>query len=168
VAYVGSQDGSLYAFPLSCVGTCTPLWTAATGGPIESSPAIAGGTIYVGSDDGHLYAFNEATGALEWSVATGGAVISSPTVANGVVYFGSSDGKVYAADAAGCGSATCTPLWSAPTGGPIVSSPIVADGVLYVGSNDGDLHVYGLGPADAVRVARSVVAVAIGLVAGRI
>jgi phospholipase C len=168
VAYVGSQDGSLYAFPLSCVGTCTPLWTAATGGPIESSPAIAGGTIYVGSDDGHLYAFNEATGALEWSVATGGAVISSPTVANGVVYFGSSDGKVYAADAAGCGSATCTPLWSAATGGPIVSSPIVADGVLYVGSNDGDLHVYGLGPADAVRVARSVVAVAIGLVAGRI
>ncbi|HKH87585.1 MAG TPA: PQQ-binding-like beta-propeller repeat protein, partial [Acidimicrobiales bacterium] len=144
VAYVGSQDGKLYAFPDSCTGTCTPLWTATTGGPIESSPALHGGTVYVGSNDGKLYAFDKETGALEWTLTTGGAVVSSPAIANGVVYFGSSDDNVYAANAAGCGASTCSPLWTEATGGPVLSSPVVADGLVFVGSNDGLLHVYGL------------------------
>ena len=33
------------------------LWSYTTGGPVESSPAVANGTVYVGSDDGNLYAF---------------------------------------------------------------------------------------------------------------
>src|SRR5206468_761088 len=38
--------------------TCTPLWTGATGGAVESSPAVAGGVVYVGSFDTKLYAFS--------------------------------------------------------------------------------------------------------------
>jgi len=56
VVYVGSLDGKLYAFSASgstnCSGTpktCTPLWTAATGTAIVSSPAVATGVVDFGS-----------------------------------------------------------------------------------------------------------------------
>lgn len=52
VAYVGSDDGKLYAFNAAgatgCSGTpktCQPLWTGATGNFVRSSPAIAGGVV---------------------------------------------------------------------------------------------------------------------------
>jgi len=80
VVYVGSDDNSLYAFDangstncstlLFQLKTCTPLWSYATGGAIESSPSVvdwkanqnppggvAVGAIYVGSDDNKLYGF---------------------------------------------------------------------------------------------------------------
>jgi outer membrane protein assembly factor BamB len=144
VVYVGSQDAHLYAFPITCTGTCAPKWTVTTGGAIESSPAVANGEIYVGSDDGNLYDIHVSDHALQWTMTTGGAVKSSPAVANGVVYVGSGDGKLYAADAGGCGGLTsCSPLWTSPsTGGPINSSPDIANGQLYVGSADGHLYVY--------------------------
>src|SRR5207248_1805767 len=48
VVYIGSFDFKLYAFDATgssgCSGTpktCTPLWTATTGGSIYSSPAVA-------------------------------------------------------------------------------------------------------------------------------
>ncbi len=65
--YVGyrSDDNKLYAFSAGgatgCSGTpkaCKPLWTAATGGYVYSSPAVANGVVYVGSYDGKLYAFS--------------------------------------------------------------------------------------------------------------
>jgi outer membrane protein assembly factor BamB len=67
VVYVGSEDGKMYAFDAagatSCTGTspsktCKPLWTATTGGTIDSSPAITNGVVYVGSEDHRLYAFS--------------------------------------------------------------------------------------------------------------
>jgi hypothetical protein len=51
----------------STVGLLDLGWSAVTGSPIFSSPAVANGVVYVGSDDGELYAFNAATGALLWS-----------------------------------------------------------------------------------------------------
>jgi len=104
-------------------------WTGATGGIINSSPAVANGVVYVGSEDKNLYAFNIATGALVWNTATGAAIDSSPAVANGIVYVGSEDGSLYAFNAA-----TGVVEWSAATNGPIYSSPAVANGVVYVGS----------------------------------
>lgn len=53
LVYVGSGDSSLYAFDaagiLNCSGdpkSCSPLWTAPTGGSITSTPAVAGGVLY--------------------------------------------------------------------------------------------------------------------------
>jgi hypothetical protein len=64
VVFVGSGDGKLYACAAAgntnCSGTpktCTPLWTAPTGGAVQSSPSVANGVVYVGSGDGKLYAF---------------------------------------------------------------------------------------------------------------
>ena len=159
VAYVGSTDGRLYAYPSagchSDAGPCTPIWTAMTGGPIESSPAVADGVVYVGSQDGSLYAFAVAcgSGGLRchplWTGRTGDGIYASPpTVADGVVYVGSDDGRLYAF-AAGCASdgARCAPLWVGQTGNAISSSPAVADGVVYVGSEDHSLYAFAVGCA---------------------
>src|SRR5262249_24232800 len=49
VAYVGSTDGSLYAFNASGCGrsSCAPLWRGPTANGIFSSPAVANGVVYV-------------------------------------------------------------------------------------------------------------------------
>jgi outer membrane protein assembly factor BamB len=174
VVFVGSDDGKLYAFDAAgttnCSGvpkTCDPLWTAATGASIESSPSAPGkGTVFVGSDNGKLYAFDASgstncsgvpkTCAPLWTAATGGPVDSSPAVAfaDGTVYVGSDDGKLYAFDAAGATNCagtpkTCDPLWTAATGGPVNSSPAIANptsavpgGIVYVGSEDDELYAF--------------------------
>jgi hypothetical protein len=158
VVYVGSYDGTLYAYAVGCNsggGSCTPLWTATTWAKIYSSPAVANGVVYVGSADGKLYAYavgcNSGGGSCTplWT-ATTGVGMSSPAVADGVVYVGSADGKLYAY-AVGCnsGGGSCTPLWTATTGVSIYwSSPAVANGVVYVGSDDGKLYAFELNPLD--------------------
>src|SRR5207253_2768253 len=54
-------------------------WSYATGGPVESSPAVVARTLHIGSDDGYVYALNATTGAKVLSYHTGGAVRCSPT-----------------------------------------------------------------------------------------
>jgi outer membrane protein assembly factor BamB len=148
--YVGSDDGKLYAVDAAGVAncsagpprTCSPLWTAATGGAVRSSPAVAGGTVYVGSDDGKLYAFDAAgvfncsagpprTCLARWVTTTAASVRSSPVVSNGVVYVGSDDAGLYALNAT-----TGVVIWKTITGAAVRSSPAVASGVVYVGSDD--------------------------------
>jgi len=113
------------------------LWSAATNGPIDSSPAVVNGVVYVGSGDGNLYAFDARSGTKKWSAATGGAISSSPAVANGVVYVGSTDTHLWAFDAK-----TGAVRWAFFTGGPITSSPSVVNGVVYVGSTEGNLYSF--------------------------
>jgi len=85
VVYVGSEDHKLYAFAANggtaCTGsfplkTCPPLWTATTGGMIDSSPAVTNGVVYVGSEDYKLYAY--ALSAATTLVVSG---IANPYVA---------------------------------------------------------------------------------------
>ena len=57
------------------VSALDTLWIAATGGPIQSSPAVANGIVYVGSNDDKVYAFTASTGAFKWSATTGGQVL---------------------------------------------------------------------------------------------
>jgi outer membrane protein assembly factor BamB len=143
----------------SNVGTMVLKGTAATGGAIDSSPAVVTtgtnghvtGTVYVGSEDGKLYAFDEVGSANcsgmpksctpLWTGATGGEITSSPAVVNGVVYVGSWDGKLYAFDATGtknCSGTpkTCAPLWTGATNGQVIGPPTVANGVVYVRDNE--------------------------------
>jgi outer membrane protein assembly factor BamB len=162
--YVGSTDGTLYAFDATgqtnCSGTpktCSPLWTAATGATINSSPALAYGNVYIGS--GNSLSVYDATGTTNcsgtpktcaplWTATTGGP-ISSPSVADGVVFAASFDHNLYAYDAAGsvnCSGTptTCTPLWTASTGSPYLGSPTVVNGMVYIGSGDHNVYAYGL------------------------
>jgi outer membrane protein assembly factor BamB len=162
--YVGSDDGSLYAFaaapdPAACApGTpllCPARWTAPTGGPVASSPAVTATTVYVGSTDGKLYAFDaagtEACGgspvscAPLWWAETGGPLYGSPAVSGGRVFIGSLDSKLYAFAAtptAPCGEGGCAPDWTARLGNVVTSSPIVAHGFVVVGSWDGDIYAF--------------------------
>ena len=91
-AYVGCNDGNLYALDLA---TGASNWTFATAGAVKSSPALAGDLIYFGSLDGKVYSVN-TNGALVSSYQTGGAIYSSPVLKDGVVLIGSDDGRVYA------------------------------------------------------------------------
>ena len=72
------------AAPSTSAATTTRCtrWTpppATSAGPtppeiaVDSSPAVAGGTVYVGSHDGKVYALDAATGHLRWSYTTGGS-----------------------------------------------------------------------------------------------
>src|SRR5438093_796102 len=78
--YIGSWDHLLYAFDAA---TGVQRWTAATGGIIEASAAVADGSVVVGSFDRRIYSFDAQTGALEWSAQTGGIDESSPALAGG-------------------------------------------------------------------------------------
>lgn len=115
----------------------TIKWTFQTGAAIQSSVAVANGTIYVGSRDGKLYAIDEQTGAQRWAYQTGSWVESSPTVVDGVVYFGSNDGNFYAVDAN-----TGQLRWAFGTTYPVTSSAAVAGGRVYFGSDN--YYVYAL------------------------
>src|SRR5579862_5475064 len=105
---------------VSSAGGLQLRWKAATGGNVNSSPAVVNGIVYTGSDDTNLYAFNAATGQLVW-MAAGACGASSPVVANGVVYAGSNGLHAFHA-------ATGQPLWTAAPDYTIVSSPTVANG----------------------------------------
>ena len=76
------------------------IWVIETGGPVFSSPVLAGGTLYVGSGGGSMYALDASNGQVRWQFGAGAGVYGTPVVANGRVYFGSDDGFVYALEAA--------------------------------------------------------------------
>ena len=100
--YFGADDNNLYAInPMDrdadfTESTLNPAreWTFATGGQVDTTPALApDGTIVVLSNDSTLYAVNP-DGTEKWTFSipvTAGLPNSSPTIANqGVVYVGSS------------------------------------------------------------------------------
>jgi eukaryotic-like serine/threonine-protein kinase len=58
-AWLRRDDGSLYAVDAT---SGAELWSYATGGAIQSSPAVANGYLYCGSGDGSLYAFTVPAG----------------------------------------------------------------------------------------------------------
>lgn len=135
IVYVGSDDGSLYAFDGL---TGAKLWAASTGGIVESSPAVAGGRVFVGSDSKKLFAFDALTGARLWSFAVGDRISqSSPTVANGIVYVGSLDGYLYAVNAS-----TGALVWRSPAIWKVRRAPAVANGLVYVGTDKARLFAF--------------------------
>jgi eukaryotic-like serine/threonine-protein kinase len=155
VAFVGSDDGKLYAIDLA---TGKEKWNFATKSYIRSSPAVKDGLVFVISYDGFFYAVDQATGKEKWKFAVPGErkfaapgihgtfpraqltpdfwdiYQSSPTVVGGSVYFGAGD-AVFALDAA-----TGAKKWQFTTKDIVHSSPAVVDGVLYIGSYDRNLY----------------------------
>ena len=124
-------------------------WRVQTGGPVRSSPVIAGATIYIGSGDGTVYAINANTGVVRWRHATGAAVASTPAVANGLVYVNGNDGR-FRAIRAGDGqlawsfmTGTALPLkWGYESGEIYTSSPALEGPAVVFGAQDG--HVYAI------------------------
>ena len=135
------------------------VWKFATGGPIDSSPAVDRGLVFFGSADGAVYALDAARGTLRWRFATRGerrfaargihgmeprdqlmadpfdVFASSPAVALGTVFIGSGAGRIYALD-----ERTGTQRWALRTGDVVHASPAVAGGIVYAGSWDRYLY----------------------------
>ncbi|HTQ53140.1 MAG TPA: PQQ-binding-like beta-propeller repeat protein [Bryobacteraceae bacterium] len=171
VAYVGSDDGSVYALNAA---TGQQIWQSAnTLGSIFGSVTVENGIVYTQSYDG-FFAYNAANGQSLWNAYVGSTVSSSPAVANGVVYEGpdafnavsgvprwdlsSSLGGVYSTAAVangvvylGTNSSTVvgidasngTVLWTAVTDGPVATALVVANGVLYA-TSPGSVYAFHL------------------------
>jgi outer membrane protein assembly factor BamB len=114
-------------------------WTYEAGGPITSSPVLAGGVVYFGSDDQKLHAVDAATGAAKWSFKTEDFIEAPPFVASGTVFIGSNDGHVYALDAV-----TGELRWKKPTLDKILASAnfvqLEAGPAIVIGSYDASLY----------------------------
>ncbi len=154
VAYIGSEDNSLYAINIK---TGRLIWKFSTGGAVHSSPSVNKGKVCFGSYDGYYYALDARTGKLLWKFKTGGEkkvgakglwtmqpadeymddlydfFLSSPIFSTdgSTLYFGSSDGNLYAVNAA-----TGKIKWHFKTGGLIHTTPTLYNGKLYFGSWD--------------------------------
>ncbi|QLH76922.1 PQQ-binding-like beta-propeller repeat protein [Halosimplex rubrum] len=130
--YVGSRDGTVYAFDADSGAT---EWRFETGSFVDSTPAIANGTVYLGSGDHSVYALDAATGDKQWTYETESFVDSPATITDGTVYIGSDDGTVYALDAE-----TGNEQWTYKTGNWVNTAPAVTAGTVYVGSHDGTIY----------------------------
>jgi hypothetical protein len=126
--------------------TNSTIWNYATGGYIESSPAVVDDRVYIGSADGNVYCINAKDGTKIWNYSTGNPyVFSSPAVVGHRVYVGSLNGTFYCLN-----TTNGAKIWSYDTGGSTHSPPAVADGKVFVGSWDG--NVYAFGPVHDVTI----------------
>jgi outer membrane protein assembly factor BamB len=118
------------------------LWTYEAGESIESSAAIADGTVFVGTQKGELIAVDLESGRLRWkyNAAKEGIGESSPGVSGGVVYVGDLAGVLHAV-----GAGDGRPLWTFKTAGEIKSSPVIVGDRVLIGSYD--QHLYCLSAA---------------------
>lgn len=111
------------------------LWTLETADGIESTAAIAAGTVYIGTLDGYLYAIDLSNGALKWQYQASGEVKSSPAVYRNVVHFGDGMGVFHAVDAQ-----TGKGRWTFDAEAEIISSASVSQDRLLFGSYDQYLY----------------------------
>jgi len=137
IAYVGSQDKSIYALG---AWSGNLIWKFTTQDAQVSSPAIANGKVYTGGDDGYVYCLDAYTGALNWKTFVNGdlpytygsfVLKSSPAIFEGKVFVGSLDSYLYALDAK-----SGDIVWKYKSSGPILSSPAVVDGGVYFTSEE--------------------------------
>jgi outer membrane protein assembly factor BamB len=97
---------------------------------VDSTPAVAGGTVYIGNDSGRVYALDAVHGGLRWIAPTGWEVFGRPAVVGRTGYVGSNSRRgVFALDTAR-GHAD----WAHPTGGGVQTGITAADGRIFFGS----------------------------------
>ena len=121
------------------------LWAFKAEDGIESTAAIAAGTVYVGALDGYLYAINLENGGLKWKYQASGEIKSSPAVFRNVVHFGDGMGVFHAVEAQ-----TGEPRWTFQAEAEIISSANFAQDRLLFGSYD--QYLYCLSPEDGALV----------------
>ncbi|MCI0341774.1 MAG: PQQ-binding-like beta-propeller repeat protein [Planctomycetales bacterium] len=116
-----------------------PLWTARTGGSVETLALGGEGRLLAGGRDSQLYAFAEEDGARLWTRPTGllGDVAASPAELGRVAMAGARNGAVVAADVRTGGN-----LWRAEVGAPVEGGLSVDAGreTVLVATESGGLH----------------------------
>lgn len=130
-AWFGAEDTHLYCVDRQGV----VLWKQATGGSIESSPAVSSGRVLIGSYDGYLHCFRADDGHLCWKFPTGDDTDSSPVVIGERVFIGCENGFIYCIDLA-----SGSRIWRYRAAAGIWGTPAVVDGAVYIGDDAGILH----------------------------
>jgi outer membrane protein assembly factor BamB len=150
-----SHTGSVATRGVEALGGIA--WRFETGGPVRSTPALAGGVLYFGSSDGHLYAVNAADGEPRWTYEASAPVTSSPAVTGRAVIFGDRANVFYALD-----RRDGDLLWSRETGPDrplpwgwegwdyLSASPVLVPdrGLALFGSGDGTLYAVDAGSGE--------------------
>ena len=116
---------------LSCGKSPDLLWRYKTGGPIYSSPAVAGQNLVIASMDGFLNALNLKTGKLAWKTQIGVQSIGTPLVRGDSIYVGGGKGDMFRLD-----STTGEIRWQFHTGNSMAYKPCADDSGIYFGSRD--------------------------------
>jgi len=136
--YIGSTDGSLYAFDRK---TGKEAWKFKTGGRIIAPPALSSGIVYVGAGDKKLYSIDARTGKLTQKPFEGKGVINTSVAVSGkYIVFGSYDNYVYVLEKDDLSRI----VWLRRLGDWIDSTPTIVDGMVYIGCNDNFLYKFRL------------------------
>ena len=103
-------------------------WQRAAGGPIFSSPVLAGGDLYVGSTGGSLLAMDSATGRIRWRHPVGQFLDDlTPVVVGRVVFVAANRSQVIALD-----RTTGQQLWAVDLHDALQAPPTYAEGLLLI------------------------------------
>ncbi len=131
VAYVGSDDGNLYAIS---VQDGLEQWRFATGDGVVSGPAVSDGMVYFGSEDQYCYAIDTRTGEERWRFESG-RFPGSPAVADGVVLV--TGGEQFEMSVCALDPQNGDDLWRFPNESSWNLAPAVADDMVFLptGSN---------------------------------
>ncbi|MGD0450311.1 MAG: PQQ-binding-like beta-propeller repeat protein [Candidatus Bathyarchaeia archaeon] len=138
IVYVGSLDNYMYALNAE---NGNVVWKTKTNGPIESSPAVADGTVFFVSQEpnaGALYKLDAKSGEVLWNLSLpyvymfqgGTEMLGSPSVAAGLVFTSTNLGTYY-----GVNETTGKTIWTFtdPDASEfIISSPIYVNGQLFI------------------------------------
>jgi outer membrane protein assembly factor BamB len=137
--YLGTVSGTLYAISAA---TGQVRWPYHPGSGIESSLAVADGTVYLKDGNGMVHAVDTASGKKIWSRESIPSGLWGVSAAGGRVYY-STELAVQALDAK-----TGAPLWAfTPSGtasgtATFLSTPAVAGGKVFVGCGDDSLYAF--------------------------
>jgi outer membrane protein assembly factor BamB len=142
MAYVGSEDGNLYAVSTkdglerwrfeTQPGTFPKLFCSGKG---AFSPFISNKIILFGACDGYFHAVDSQTGKENWRFKTEGFIKALPNVIEGVAYIGSEDGFLYAINIK-----TGQEVWKFKTNGWIRSKPAIWNDRVYFTSYDSSVY----------------------------
>lgn len=142
IAYIGTDDGHLYAVQATGTGAGNILWKFPSGygvgGAVKGRPVYYRNAIYIASENGSLYCVN-LSGTQIWNkkiAPTGFYIEGTPAAFNGLITVASTDGYLTQLNASdGTLAAQSMLLSSAPSSSPAI--PL--DGMIWFGSSDGNI-----------------------------
>ena len=140
LAYVGSSDGTLYAYDIA---RKEKVWSHELGTEVRAAPIVVNGVLLISGMDGRLYTFKNSE--LKSTLELGGAIPCPPTVVGSRLYITSDRGRVLCAE---MGENSLKELWRYDLGGeegpaPKVLVPAVCIGrLVLIISEDGEVYAF--------------------------